>query len=59
MPERLKSLENRVEHLLRYIELLNKNLEELKEQVETRHNVDKVESIIHNIAQSFICRKTK
>ena len=59
MPERLKTLEARIDKLLRYIELLDRNLAELREQVETRRNIDNVETIIHNISKNFRCRKTK
>jgi len=59
MPERLKPLEARIDKLLRYIELLETNLTELREQVETRRNIDKVETIIHNLSKTFKCRKTK
>lgn len=59
MPEQLKTLEARIDKLLRYIELLDQNLQELKEQVETRNNIDKAETIIHNLSKTFKCRKTK
>lgn len=59
MPDRLKPLEARIDKLLRYIELLETNLTELREQVETRRNIDKVETIIHNLSKTFKCRKTK
>ena len=56
MPERLKTLEERIDKLIRYIELLDQNLEELREQVETRRNIDRVEKIIHNLSKTFKCR---
>lgn len=59
MPEQLKTLEARIDKLLRYIELLDRNLQELREQVETRNNIDKAETIIHNLSKTFKCRKTK
>jgi hypothetical protein len=59
MPDRLKTLEERIDKLLRYIELLETNLTELREQVETRRNIDKVETIIHYLSKTFKCRKTK
>jgi len=59
MPEQLKTLEARIDKLLRYIELLDTNLAELREQVETRNNIDRVETIIHNLSKTFKCRKTK
>lgn len=59
MPEKLKTLEARIDKLLRYIELLDQNLQELREQVETRNNIDKAETIIHNLSKTFKCRKTK
>jgi prefoldin subunit 5 len=59
MPEQLKTLEDRIDKLLRYIELLDQNLQELREQVETRNNIDKAETIIHNLSKTFKCRKTK
>ena len=59
MPDRLKTLEERIDKLLRYIELLDTNLAELREQVETRTNIDKVETIVHNLSKTFKCRKTK
>lgn len=57
MPERLKTLEDRIDKLIRYIELLDQNLVELREQVETRRNIDRVEKIIHNLSKTFQCRK--
>jgi hypothetical protein len=59
MPERLKTLEERIDKLLRYIELLDRNLQDLREQVETRSNIDKAETIIHNLSKTFKCRKSK
>lgn len=59
MSDEIKKLENRIDKLLRYIELLDQNLNELKEQVETRTNVDRVETIVHNLAKNFKCRKQK
>ncbi len=59
MPEQLRTLEARIDKLLRYIELLDQNLQELREQVETRNNIDKAETIIHNLSKTFKCRKTK
>lgn len=59
MPERLKTLEARIDKLLRYIELLDRNLADLREQVETRTNIDRVETIVHNISKNFRCRKNK
>jgi len=59
MPEQLKQLEARIDKLLRYIQLMDQNLQELREQVETRNNIDKVEKIIHNLSQTFKCRKSK
>ncbi len=56
MPERLKTLEERIDKLIRYIELLDQNLAELREQVETRRNIDRVEKIIHNLSKTFKCR---
>jgi prefoldin subunit 5 len=56
MPERLKTLEERIDKLIRYIELLDQNLAELREQVETRRNIDRVEKIIHNLSNTFKCR---
>jgi hypothetical protein len=41
MPERLKTLEERIDKLLRYIELLDRNLQDLRDQVETRTNVNR------------------
>ena len=59
MPEQLKQLEARIDKLLRYIQLMDQNLQELREQVETRNNIDKVEKIIHNLSRTFKCRKSK
>ena len=56
MPERLKTLEERIDKLLRYIELLDCNLQDLRDQVETRTNVDRVESIVQSLAKTFKCR---
>jgi hypothetical protein len=59
MSDRLKPLEARIDKLLRYIELLETNLTKLREHVETRRNIDNVETIIHNLSKTFKCRKTK
>ena len=59
MPEQLKKIEDRIDKLLRYIELMDQNIAELREQVETRNNIDRVEKIIHNLSKTFKCRKTK
>ena len=59
MPERLKTLEERIDKLLRYIELLDRNLQDLRDQVETRTNVDRVENIIEGLAKTFKCRDKK
>ena len=59
MPEQLKQLEARIDKLLRYIQLMDQNLQELREQVETRNNIDRVEKIIHNLSHTFKCRKSK
>ena len=59
MPEQYKTLEARIDKLIRYIELLDQNLAELREQVETRNNIDRVETIVYNLSKNFKCRKTK
>lgn len=57
MPDRIKTLEERIDKLLRYIELLDQNLSELREQIETRRDIDRVEKILHNLSKTFQCRK--
>jgi hypothetical protein len=42
MPDKLKSLEDRLEKLLRYINLLEQSIGDLREQIETKTNIDRV-----------------
>lgn len=53
MSERIKSLEARIDKLLRYIELLDQNLQELKDQVETRANIVQAETIIKRLCKTI------
>jgi hypothetical protein len=41
MPERYKDLEAKIEKLARYLELIETNLRDLKEQIDTRTELDK------------------
>ena len=59
MPDKLQSLEDRIDKLLRYLQLLDQNIQDLKEQIETRYDIDKAESIIHTISRSLKRRKNK
>lgn len=59
MPDRYHDLEAKIEKLTRYLELIENNLKELKEQIDTRHELDKVEGIVLRLAKSFKSRKTK
>jgi len=59
MPERYKELEAKIEKLARYLELIETNLRDLKEQIDTRTELDKIEGIVLRLAKSFKCRKTK
>ena len=42
MPNKLKSLEDRLEKLLRYINLLEQSIGDLRELIETKTNIDRV-----------------
>ena len=59
MSDRYKELEVKLEKLARYLELIERNLQDLKEQIDTRTELDKVEGIVLRLAKSFKCRKTK
>ena len=59
MPERYRELEAKIERLMRYIELLDASIRDLKEQVETREDLDKAEGIVLRLANSLRCRKKK
>jgi hypothetical protein len=59
MPDRFDELEARVDKLIRYIELIDNSLRDLKEQIEIRHELDKVENIVLRLARSLKSRKTK
>lgn len=56
MPDRFNDIEQRVEKLLRYIELLNTSITELREQVETRANINKTETQINSLCK-FIAKR--
>ena len=59
MPERSKELEAKIEKLTRYLELIERSLMDLKDQIDTRHEIDKVEGIVLRLAKSLKCRKIK
>lgn len=42
MSDLLKNLEDRIDKLIRYIDLIETNIEELREQIETNDNIDSV-----------------
>lgn len=42
MSDPLKNLEDRIDKLIRYIDLIEANIEELREQIETNDNIDSV-----------------
>lgn len=39
MPDKLKSLEERLDQIVRYAELLEKSIIDLREQIETKTNI--------------------
>jgi hypothetical protein len=59
MPERYQELETKIEKLTRYLELIEASLKDLKEQIDTRTELDKVEGVVLRLAKSLKCRKTK
>jgi len=59
MPERYRDLEARIERLMRYLELLDDSIKDLKEQIEIRDDLDKAENIVLRLANSLRCRKKK
>jgi hypothetical protein len=59
MPERYRELETKIEKLTRYLELIEASLKDLKEQIDTRTELDKVEGVVLRLAKSLKCRKTK
>lgn len=59
MPERYRELEAKIEKLMRYIELIEHSLTDVKERIETRQELDKVENIVLRLAKSLKCRKSK
>ena len=59
MPNRYQDLEQKIEKLIRYIELIEHSLSDVKERIETRQELDKAENIVLGLAKSLKCRKTK
>jgi hypothetical protein len=59
MSNQYKELEIKIEKLTRYLELIETSLRDLKEQVDTRTELDKVEGIVLRLAKSLKYRKTK
>jgi hypothetical protein len=59
MPDKHRDIESRIDRLLRYIELLELNLKEVKEQIETKRDVDKYHDLMLRLSQAFKCRKNK
>ena len=59
MPERYRELEAKIEKLTRYLELMECSLKDLRDRIDTRSELDKVEHIVLRLAKSFKCRKTK
>ena len=59
MPERYRELEAKIEKLMRYIELIEHSLTDVKERIETRQELDKAEGIVLRLAKSLKCRKSK
>ena len=59
MQERYRELEAKIEKLTRYLELIETSLKDLKEQIDTRTELDKVEGVVLRLAKSLKCRKTK
>ena len=51
MSDNLKNLEERIERLTRYIELVDKNISELREMIETRTEIDSVEKLLKRISK--------
>ena len=59
MQERYQKLEAKIEKLARCLELMESSLMDLKEKIDTRSEIDKVESIVLRLAKTFTCRKIK
>jgi len=59
MSDRYRELESKIEKLTRYLELIETSLRDLKEQIDTRTELDKVEGVVLRLAKSLKCRKTK
>ena len=53
MSDRIKTLEERIDKLLRYIELLDQNLQDIRDQIETRSNIEQAETIIKRLCKSL------
>lgn len=51
MPDKIKNLEDKIERLTRYIELVDKNITELREKLETRTEIDSVERLLKRISR--------
>lgn len=51
MTDKIKNLEDKVERLTRYIELVDSNISELREMIETRTEIDLVEKLLKRISK--------
>lgn len=51
MTDKIKNLEDKIERLTRYIELVDKNITELREKLETRTEIDSVERLLKRISR--------
>ena len=51
MTDKIKNLEDKIERLTRYIELVDKNISELREMIETRTEIDLVEKLLKRISR--------
>jgi prefoldin subunit 5 len=49
--DKIKNLEDKIERLTRYIELVDKNISELREMIETRTEIDLVEKLLKRISR--------
>jgi len=49
--DKIKNLEDKIERLTRYIELVDKNITELREKLETRTEIDSVERLLKRISR--------
>ena len=59
MSNKYDDLENKVNRLIRVVELLGTSLQDIREQIETRKNLDQAEGVVLKLAKLLKCRKPK